>query len=83
MRKEIEDGTMLADGFEKALVGFGWQFNRELAIYDYDKCVEILMERDEMDRDDAIEFMEFNVLGAWVGEGTPVFLHMRSEADDD
>ena len=66
---------LVADGLEDALLGIGWQFNRRIAVYDYQKCLEIL-ERDGMTRDEAVEFFEFNVVGAWVGEGTPVFLEL-------
>jgi hypothetical protein len=46
-----------------------------VACYDFETCVKILMERDGMSEDDAVEFMEFNVVGAYVGELTPLFLH--------
>ena len=68
------DGALLADGFEAALVGFGYQFNYPIAVYNRDKCIEILMDRDVMIDIDAIEFFDFNVAGAWVGKSTPVFL---------
>ena len=68
------DGALLADGFEAALVGFGYQFNYPIAVYNRDKCIEILMDRDGMSDIDAIEFFNFNVAGAWVGKSTPVFL---------
>ena len=43
-----------------------------------DKCFEILVERDGMEYEDAVENFEFNVVGAWVGDNTPVFIsHMR------
>jgi hypothetical protein len=32
------------------------------------------MQRDGMDLEDAVEHMDFNVTGAWVGEQTPMFL---------
>tara|TARA_Y100000593_G_C4200508_1_gene281629 strand:- start:450 stop:656 length:207 start_codon:yes stop_codon:yes gene_type:complete len=63
---------LLADGFEKAFIGTGQQFNKELAVYDYDKCIEILAE--DMSYEEAVEYFEYNVTGAYVGEGTPVFL---------
>lgn len=72
--------TLLADGFEDAFLGFGYQFNKRLAIYDYDRCVQVLMKRDGMTEDDAHEYMSFNVTGAWAGEYTPVFMrHGRIE----
>ena len=65
---------MMADGFEDAFIGIGTQFNRHFAIYDREACIKVLMDRDGMSEDDAEEFFEFNVLGAWVGHGTPVFV---------
>jgi len=80
-RKNIKDTiaehapeALLADGFDSALVGVVRQFTKTVALYNYDACVEILMSRDEMTQEDAIEFMEYNVVGAWVGENTPAFV---------
>jgi hypothetical protein len=69
---------MLADGFEKAFIGTGCRFNIVVAVYDYSKCVKILMKRDKMSEDEAEEWMSYNVIGAWVGEDTPVFVHLHS-----
>ena len=71
---EPDEETLHADGFEDALVGYGQQFNRLLAVYDYAKCVEILIDRDGMSDDQAEEWMSCNVTGGWHGEYTPVFL---------
>lgn len=73
--------ALLADGFEEALLGLGTQFNTELAVYDWDHCVKILVERDGMDYDEAAEFMDFNVTAAWVGPNTPVFIRKDHDAD--
>ena len=67
---------LLADGFEGALIGYAQQFNRVLALYDWEQCLKILVERDGMTWDDAEEFFEFNVIGAWVGDATPVFARL-------
>lgn len=71
---EENSETLFANGFDEALIGVGVQFSREVAIYDYVKCVEVLMNRYEMSEEDALEYMEFNVTGAYMGTGTPVFL---------
>lgn len=70
----IDEGLLLADGFEDAFLGIGRCFNVTTAVYDYERCITILMERDGMERDEAEEFFEFNVVGAYVGPATPVFL---------
>ena len=77
----MSDPIMLADGFEEAFVGIGQQFTHTFAVYDHGRCVQILMERDGMTEEEAEEFMEFNVTGAWVGKGTPVFLRPMSLDD--
>jgi len=65
---------LLADGFEKAFIGLGRQGSKRLAVYDYYKCVSILMKREDWSEEEAIEWMEYNVVGAWVGEQTPIFV---------
>ena len=81
MSDGLYDDILLADGFEAAYLGVCRRFNTYAALYDYDRCVAILMERDGMTYDEAEEYMEFNVLGAYVGEATPVFL-LRDEGDE-
>jgi hypothetical protein len=65
---------LLADGFDDAIVGIGRQCNRYFVVYDVDRVIQILVDRDDATIDDALEFFEFNVVGAWVGEHTPCFL---------
>jgi hypothetical protein len=70
----LDPNTLYADGFEDALIGLGWQHTKLIAVYDYKKCVEILMTREEMTHEEAIEWMEFNVVGSYAGEYTPIFM---------
>lgn len=74
--------TLVADGFDEAIIGIGRQFNKNLVIYDEDKCIQILMERDGMSEEEAIEFFEFNVVGAYVGEYTPIYVRLGTSLDD-
>ena len=67
--------ALLCDGLNDALIGWCFRATKpELAVYDHDKCLEIFMERDGMTHDEAIEHLHYNVIGAWVGENTPVFM---------
>ena len=74
--------TLVADGLDEAIIGIGRQFNKNLVIYDEDKCIKILMERDGMSEEEAIEFFEFNVVGAYVGDHTPIFVRVGSTLED-
>jgi len=74
--------TLLADGFEDALIGYGTRFLYGVAVYSRRKCLDILVERDGMDYEEAVEFFDFNVTGAYAGENTPVFLEDPEENDE-
>lgn len=52
------------------------------ALYDTDKCIAVLM-RQGMSVEDAIEYFDFNVIGAYVGEGTPMFATLLEKEDAD
>ena len=77
---EREEQLLKADGFDKAILGVGRRCSKpDLLVYDYDKCCEILVKRDKMTYEEAMEFMEYNVVGAWVGETTPIFVNTDKE----
>lgn len=70
------DQLLLLDGFDDAFVGVMTAFGSKVAAaYDTEKIIEKLMS-DSMDYDDAVEYFEFNIIGAYVGEHTPVFLNI-------
>ena len=74
------DPDMLkADGFDEAIMGTGSHFSQPVYIYDYEKCVDILCRDHGLTEEDAIEYMEFNVCGAWLGPSTPVFMRYTIE----
>jgi len=64
---------LLADGFDDAFIGIGQQFSKFMAVYDKLKCIEILSDQG-MSEDEAEEYMDYNVTGAYMGENTPVFI---------
>jgi hypothetical protein len=79
----IEDDnkeTLLADGLEDAIIGIGSRCSKPpLVCYNVAKIIEILMDRDGMTYEEAREFYEFNIVGAWMGEGTPIFVEIPEE----
>ena len=62
---------LTADGFDEAVIGFEERTMR--LIYSVSKCLKILMVEQEMNLDDSIEFFDFNVKGAYMGEKTPIW----------
>tara|TARA_R110000765_G_scaffold417359_1_gene519801 strand:- start:38 stop:292 length:255 start_codon:yes stop_codon:yes gene_type:complete len=72
---EINPEALLADGFNNAILGMCLQFGQKPVVaYNYEKCLEILEERDGMSRSEAEEYMEYNVIGAYMGMHSPVFI---------
>ena len=70
----VDDGLLLATGLEDALIGYVERYGSPpVAIYDRDRCIAILIERDGMTYEGALDCFEFNTIGAWVGGGTPAY----------
>jgi hypothetical protein len=55
-----------------------------VAVYDFDKCLDIIMKRDKVEYDEAMDIFYFNTVNADVGEKTPVILqrHKEKEMED-
>jgi hypothetical protein len=65
-----DEEILKADGFDDAVIGIDTDSMR--LIYSVQKCIEVLRE-EGMDEIDAVEYFEYNVLGAYVGEKTPIW----------
>lgn len=71
-----DDVALRADEFDDCIVGIGRRCGQpDLIIYDVDKIIATLMEQGNMSFEDAHEFYEHNIVGAWVGEGTPIYMN--------
>jgi|LakMenEpi03Aug12_release.lakeMendotaPanAssembly.Ray.scaffolds.fasta_scaffold1428987_1 hypothetical protein len=67
-----DEEILLAEQFEEAFIGIAYQFDKAIAVFDRAKCIEILMR--DMTHEEAEEYFQFNVEGAYVGPNTPAFL---------
>lgn len=67
---------LYADGYDEAILGIANQCGESHLVYDRKKCIDIIVERDGMTWEDAEEFFEFNVAGAYVGEFAPFFVEL-------
>jgi hypothetical protein len=79
MRERISEDypdllVMEPDYLDAAIVGVVRRIGLEAVCYNTDKVIELLMEHDKMSYEEALEYFEYNMIGAWVGEHTPVFL---------
>jgi len=73
LEEVVSDNTMTADGYDEAIIGTVERFGdaETIVLYDKDKVMEILMK--DMPEEEAVDYFYFNILGAYVGEGTPAF----------
>ena len=74
---EIQGLTV--DGFDAAVIGH--EPNADRFIYDRQKMIEIVMQEWEMEEIEAIEYLEYNVWGAYVGEHTPIYINLGTLTD--
>lgn len=71
---ELNEDAMFADDHDNALVGFVEHYKvGPVAVYDKTKVLSNL-QRDGMTEEEAEEWFYYNILGAYVGEGTPAFI---------
>lgn len=77
---EFNEEALFCDGHDHALIGVALRFGMPpVAAYDYEAIIKRLMNWGST-REEAEEFFEFNVVGAWVGENTPLFVRdLRDE----
>tara|TARA_R110002051_G_scaffold195603_2_gene263607 strand:- start:2473 stop:2730 length:258 start_codon:yes stop_codon:yes gene_type:complete len=71
-----ESQLLRADGFDNCIMGLGRQANHFSIVYDEDKIINTLCDRDKMSFEDAREYYEFNIASAYVGAGTPTFVRI-------
>lgn len=64
-----EEELLKADGFDEAIIGID-DSNMRL-VYSVSKCIEILSK--DMSEEDAVEYFNFNVSSAYLGEKTPIW----------
>jgi hypothetical protein len=67
---------LTADGFDDAIIG---QTTKDLVVYNVSTIIEILMERDEMTEEEALEFFDYNIDGSYMGEHTPIFVFLDED----
>lgn len=86
--QDVEEEPMLkAGGFDDALIGAvemwlphpsGGHTQETVLAYSRSKVLAALMHRDGMSYDDAVEFFDFNIAGAYAGRRQPIFVEEMS-----
>jgi len=70
----VEDAMFMEPAtYDDAILGVAYRFGMQPVVaYDKDRVITIMAE--DMDLEEAEEFFEFNTIGAWMGDLTPLFI---------
>jgi len=73
----------LALGLENAFLGLGElpESHDLIAVYDYELCIQAFMD-EGMDREEAVDYFQFNTLGAYIGPLTPMYVKTMDHNND-
>ena len=63
------------NGYNDCILGVAYKIGCEdIIAYDKNKILEKLQLTDEMDEEEAEDFFQYNILGSFAGDTTPVFI---------
>lgn len=68
--EQVEDDAVLWDGCDAALIGT----SDGRAVYGYARLVQCFVD-EGMDEDEAMEWVDYNIVGAYVGPLTPYIVY--------
>ncbi|QST02456.1 hypothetical protein IMZ31_23695 (plasmid) [Pontibacillus sp. ALD_SL1] len=82
MREYLSDfleEAIFYDGLDEAIIGYGERCGLSVVLYDAIKCMELFVKNDGMTEEEAVEHFEYNILGAYLGEHTPICCYLDTE----
>lgn len=68
-----DEKIIKADGLDSAIIGI--EINSMRLIYSSNKIIQILIEENKMELEDALQYYEFNIANAYKGEKTPIYCY--------
>lgn len=81
--QEIPEGIVRWDGYDDAIIGLGTRCAfPEVLVYDYDKMVQCGMDMNGWTDEESREWVDFNILGCYIDETTPIIVNTFLESDD-
>jgi len=82
---EMNPEALYPTDMKDAIIGVVNRFGQDpLVLLDRERCIRILMgdmtnTDDNMTREEAEEYFEYNTIGAWMGKGTPCFASLTED----
>ena len=81
--KKLDPKILLVDGFDDALIGITYRDDELVALYSEEKIIQMLIYEHDMTCDDAIEYFDYNIEGAYMGKKTPVYYRFDFDEEFD
>mgnify|MGYP003153901773 CR=1 FL=1 len=75
--EHFSDDLLFADSFDDAIIGVAVGNDSGRVVYDAEQMVDILVQKENISREEAWEFLEFNTFCAYVGERTPIYVNLE------
>ena len=70
---ELNPDALTADGCDSAIKGIADRDGKPVLLYSSDKCIQQLMEDNDWDYEESVDWFSFNTESAYMGENTPLF----------
>ena len=75
---QVNEHALVCREYDSAYLGYTvGAGGSSRAVYDYDLCVDALVENEKLSPEEAEEYFNFNTLFAYVGVNTPLFIVTR------
>jgi hypothetical protein len=78
--EKIDPELLYADGFDDCILGLTFRDSTPVVLYSSSRIIQSLSK--DMPEEEAIEYFEFNINGAYVGERTPMYVETLDYNDD-
>lgn len=72
---ELAEGAYVMDPreiYDKCIVAV--TYHGDKVVYDTDLVLKCLMEEEGMSDEEALDWFEYNMVGSYLGDGTPIFI---------
>jgi hypothetical protein len=64
-----------SDGYDEAVMGISTDGR---LVYSVEKMIKIIIRDSDMDKSEAIEWLDYNTFNAYVGEMTPIWVYTKN-----
>tara|TARA_R100000231_G_scaffold128562_1_gene99666 strand:- start:274 stop:531 length:258 start_codon:yes stop_codon:yes gene_type:complete len=66
------DEMLFTDGYDDAIIGYT---DSGVAVYSIESIIMIMITKEDMTHEDALDHFYYNVACSYVGEYTPIYVH--------